>query len=301
MRPIRLPRDIILHIVLYLIPTPALQWIQHDFHYSRHVRTPMLYEIFGTGCLPTHIDVSRYAAEELCLVLDNSQWRLPPSRLALSRNHLHDTISRLHIALLSLVYWAPMSSLSRRNVIRTIETCRRHEKHWFYLRPHYPLRTYSFTSRFIICDHRDNRVLASIEWSWRMSDITFWHACTNPFLLSEWSNGELDPDHLVTTRLIEHNDPEGNPWHLGYCTNGTPSDRPTRHLPACAFSIPMSAQHTQHLIHSIQQHRNTECSVHFDILNNDYCLTSHLLVAQIMTIPINNTQQTTQQQHQQQQ
>ena len=321
MRPTRLPQDIVLRVVLYLIPLPALRWIQHDFHYSRHVRVPTLHEIFGMGCLPSHIDLSRYRGEEMSSTFINqcehNQWRLPPSRIAPSRNHLHDTISRIHLALLNIVYWAPMSSLSRQNVIRTIKICRRHEKQWFYLRPHYPLRTYSFTSRFIICDIHSNRVLTSIEWPWHISDMTIWHACplthlsiseppngelnqTNRLSIYHPPNGEPNPTHSITTRHIERDDPDGNPWHPGYYLNGTPCNQPTNHLPACAFSIPMSAQHTQQLTHSIQQCRHSQYSVHFDILNNDYCLTSHLLVGQMMTIPTHSTQQTTSHQQQQQ-
>ena len=59
-RPTQIPRDIVLRIILCLIPLPALQWIQHDFHYDQHVREPMLHEIFGTGHLPIHIDMPRY-------------------------------------------------------------------------------------------------------------------------------------------------------------------------------------------------------------------------------------------------
>ena len=53
MRPIRLPRDLILRIILYLIPPHALRWIRHDFHYSRHVRTPMLHEMIFCRKLDT--------------------------------------------------------------------------------------------------------------------------------------------------------------------------------------------------------------------------------------------------------
>ena len=84
MQPIRLPRDLILRIILYLIPPQALQWIRHDFHYSRHVRAPMLHEVFGAGCLPTHIDMSQYGGATYTLLLYNSC-------VARSRNHLHDT------------------------------------------------------------------------------------------------------------------------------------------------------------------------------------------------------------------
>ena len=63
----------------------------------------------------------------------------------------------------------------------------------------------------------------------------------------------------------------------------------------------MSAQHTQRLIQGLQRCRHANHKVHFDILNNDYCLTSHLLVGEVMTIPINTTQQITSQQQQQQQ
>ena len=169
MRPVQLPRDLILRIILYLIPSQALQWIRHDFHYNRYIRAPMLHDIFGAGCLPTHIDMSRYGGTTYNLLLHNSC-------IARSRNYLHDTISRLHIALLNVVYWIPMSSLPRRNVIRTIGICRRHEEHWSYMRPHYPLRTYSFTSRFIVSDNLSNRVLVSIEWHWHISDVIFWCA-----------------------------------------------------------------------------------------------------------------------------
>ena len=123
MRPIRLPQDIILRVVLYLIPPPALQWIRHDFHYSRHVRIQMLHEIFGAGCLPTHVDMSRYNCSTYVVFERNQWWRLPSSRLTRSRNHLHGKISRIRLALLNIVYWAPMSPLSRWNVIRTIVSC----------------------------------------------------------------------------------------------------------------------------------------------------------------------------------
>ena len=295
MRPIRLPRDLILRIILYLIPPQALQWIRHDFHYSRHVRAPMLHEVFGAGCLPTHIDMSRYGGATYTLLLYNSC-------IARSRNYLHDTVSRLRIALLNIVYWTPMSSLSRENVIRTIGICRRHEEHWSYLRPHYPLRTYSFTSRFIISDDLSDRVLVSIEWSWHISDVIFWCAGDTRFMISEPNmRGQLDPERFMATRHIERLDPNGNPWHPGYRLNGTPSRQPTTHLPACAFSIPMSAQHTQQLIQGLQRCRHANHKVHFGILNNDYCLTSHLVAGAVMTIPINDTQQMTSQQQQQQQ
>ena len=301
MRPIRLPRDLILQIVLYLIPPHALRWIRHDFHYSRHVQTPMLHEIFGAGCLPTYIDMSRYQGAAYSLLLYNPG-RFSSSNIARSRNHLHDTISRLHIALLSIVYWAPTSSLSRRNVIRTIGMCRRHEEHWSYLRPHYPLRTFSFTSRFFISDDLSDRVLMSIEWSWHISDVIFWHAGDTRHIITE-SNiyGQIDPECFMATRHIDRLDPDGNPWHPGYLLNGTPSRHNTTHLPACAFSIPMSAQHTQQLIQGLQRCRHANHKVHFDILNNDYCLTSHLIAGEIMTIPINTTHQMTSQQQQQQQ
>ena len=133
MLPIRLPRDIILRVVLYLIPPPALQWILRDFHYSRrHVRVPMLHEVVGAGYLPTHIDMLRYNCGT-DVVFERNQWRFPSSCLTRSRSYLHGTISRMHLALLNIVYWAPMSSLSRRNVIRTIEICRK---------PHYPPTSY---------------------------------------------------------------------------------------------------------------------------------------------------------------
>jgi len=300
MRPIRLPRDIILRVVLYLIPPQALQWIRHDFHYSRYVRAPMLHEIFGTGCLPTHIDMSRYRGAVYAL-LEYNPGRLPSSCIARSRNHLHDTISRLHLALLNIVYWAPMSSLSRRNVIRTIEICRKHEEHWSHLRPHYPLRTYSYTSRFIISDDLSDRVLVSLEWSWHISDVIFWYAGENHLMISEPNiRDEINPEHFMATRRIENLDQNGNPWHPGYRMNGTPSSRPTTRLPACAFSIPMSAQHTQRLTQGLRRCQHANHKVHFDILNNDYCLTSHLLVGEIMTIPINTMHQITSQQQQQQ-
>ena len=295
MRPIQLPRDLILRIILYLIPPQALQWIRHDFHYNRYVRAPMLHEIFGAGCLPTYIDMSRYGGTTYTLLLYNSC-------IARSRNYLHGTVSRLHIALLNIVYWIPMSSLSRGNVIRTIGICRRHEEHWSYMRPHYPLRTYSFTSRFIISDNLSNRILVSIEWNWHISDVIFWCAGDTRFMISEPNmRGQLDPERFMATRHIEHLDPNGNPWHPGYRLNGTPSRQPTTHLPACAFSIPMSAQHTQQLIQGLQRCRHANHKVHFDILNNDYCLTSHLVAGAVMTIPINDTQQMTSQQQQQQQ
>ena len=132
MRPIRLPQDTILRVVLYLIPPPALRWIRHYFHYSRHVRVPMLHEIFGAGCLPTHIDMSRYNCGTY-VVFEHNQWRLPSSRLARSRNHLHGTIPSIRLALLNIVYWAPMPPLSHRNVIRTISICRTHEEHWSHI------------------------------------------------------------------------------------------------------------------------------------------------------------------------
>ena len=301
MRPIRLPRDLILRIVLYLIPPQALQWIRHDFHYSRHVRAPMLHEIFGAGCLPAYIDMSRYEGAAYSLLLYNPG-RFPSSYVARSRNHLHDTVTRLHIALFSIVYWAPMSSLSRKNVIRTIGICRRHEEHWSYLRPHYPLRTYSFTSRLFISDHLSDRVLVSIEWSWHISDVIFWHAGDTRLIITESNmRGQLDPECLMATRHIKHLDPNGNSWHPGYLSNGTPSRHNTTHLPACAFSIPMSAQHTQQLIQGTQRCRHANHKIHFDILNNDYCLTSHLIAGEIMTIPNNATQQIASQQQQQRQ
>ena len=272
MQPVQLPQDLILRIILYLIPSQALQWIRHDFHHNRYVRAPMLHEVFGAGCLPTYIDMSRYGGTTYTLLLYNS-------RIARSRNYLHDTVSRLHIALLNIVYWIPMSSLSRGNVIRTIGICRRHEEHWSYIRPHYPLRTYSFTSRFIISDNLCNRVLVSIEWNWHISDVIFWFAGDTRNMVSEPNmRGQLDPERFMATRHIEHLDPTGNPWHPGYRLNGTPSRRPTTHnLPACAFSIPMSTQHTQQLIQGLQRCRHANHKVHFDILNNDYCLTSHLV------------------------
>ena len=82
---------------------------------------------FGAGCLPTYIDMSRYGGTTYTLLLYNS-------RIARSRNYLHGTVSRLHIALLNIVYWIPMSSLSRGSVIRTIGICREHEEHWSYIR-----------------------------------------------------------------------------------------------------------------------------------------------------------------------
>ena len=96
-----------------------------------------------------------------------------------------------------------MSSLSRRNVIRAIEICRKHEEHWSHLRPHCPLRTYSFTSRFIISDDLSDRVLVSIEWSWHMYDVIIWHAGAN-YLLVSGPNvyGELNPEHFMETRRI---------------------------------------------------------------------------------------------------
>ena len=143
MRPTQIPRGILLRIILCLIPLPALQWIQHDFHYDQRVREPMLHEIFGTGHLPIYIDMPRYR-----LWMVRPYWQRVPllSDLARSRNHLHDTISRIHLALLNIVYWAPKSSMSRINMIRTITKCREHEEHWAQLRPHYPLRTYRFSS-----------------------------------------------------------------------------------------------------------------------------------------------------------
>ena len=296
MQPVQLPQNLILRIILYLIPSQALQWIRHDFHHNRYVRAPMLHEVFGAGCLPTYIDMSRYGGTTYTLLLYNS-------RIARSRNYLHDTVSQIHIALLNIVYWIPMSSLSRGNVIRTIGICREHEEHWSYIRPHYPLRTYSFTSRFIISDNLCDRVLVSIEWNWHISDVIFWFAGNTRNMVSESNmRGQLDPERFMATRHIEHLDPAGNPWHPGYRLNGTPSRRPTTHnLPACAFSIPMSTQHTQQLIQGLQQCRHANHKIHFDILNNDYCLTSHLIAGAAMTIPINDTQQIAPQQQQQQQ
>lgn len=271
----------------------------------------MLHEIFGTGHLPTHIDMSRY---RLWMILPYWQ-RIPLlSDLARSRNHLHDTISRIHLALLNIVYWAPKSLMSRINMIRTITKCREHEEHWTQLRPHYPLRTYRFTSKFIITDELDDRVLATIEWSWHISDATIWHPGTNyllaypPYIHGELDrdyfvngDGELDPEYFMATRLIERDDPNGIPWHPGYYMNGTPSSIANDRPPACAFSIPMSARHTQQLTQTLHRFQHTDYRMHFDILNNDYCLTSHLLAGEIMTIPINTPQQVmTQQQHQHQ-
>jgi len=83
--------------------------------------------------------------------------------------------------------------------------------------------------------------------------------------------------------------------------NGTPSSQPTTRPPACAFSIPMSAQHTQMLTQGLRRCQHANHKVHFGILSNDYCLTPHLLAGEIMTIPINESQQATPQQQQQQQ
>ena len=104
MRPTQLPMGIVPHIVLYLTPIPALQWIRHNSHNNRHIHEPILHEIFGTGCLPTHIDMSRYK-----LWMIRPYWQQIPllSDLARSRNHLHDTISRIHLTLLGIIYWVP--------------------------------------------------------------------------------------------------------------------------------------------------------------------------------------------------
>ena len=135
-----------------------------------------------------------------------------------------------------------------------------------------------------------------------MSDVVVWHAGGNILLVSEPdTHGAFNPGHLMETRRIEHNDSNGNPWHPGYRMNGTPSNRPTTHLPACAFSIPMSAQHTQVLTQGLQRCQHANHKVHFGILNNDYCLTPHLLAGEIMAIPHNESQQTSSQQQQQQQ
>ena len=322
MRPTQLPRDIILRVVLYLIPLPALWWIRHDFHYHRNIREPMLHEIFGTGLLPTHIDMSRYRTWIVPPVVCPNWPRIPLtptsntpiSHLACGRNHLHDTVSRIHLALFEVVYWAPRSSISRINLIRTIKRCRTHEQHWTHLRPHYPLRTHRFTSRFIITNNLDHQILTSIEWSWHISDVVVWHPGANYLLAYEThmldelsfdsftgTNDELNPTYPMETRFIERDDPNGTPWHPGYHMNGTPSDQTNTRPPACTFSVPMTARHTQKLILGLRQHQHTDHSIHFDILNNDYCLTSHLLAGETMTIPINAPQQTTTQQQQQQQ
>ena len=312
MRPTQLPMDIVPHIVLYLIPIPALQWIHHDSHNNRHIHEPMLHEIFGTGCLPTHIDMSRYK-----LWMIRPYWQQIPllSELARSRNHLHDTISRIHLTLLDIIYWVPQSIMSRTNMIRTITKCRIHAEHWTHLRPHYPLRTYRFTSRFIITDETDDRVLTSIEWSWHISDVIVWHPGMNYLLAYEPymhgvldlnyftdDDGHVDPEYFMETRLIEPNDPNDVPWHPGYNMDGTPSFLSNTCPPACAFSIPMSAQHTQRLTQELSRLQHTNYRIHFDILNNDYCLTSHLLADEIMTVPINTPyaqhMATQQQQHQ---
>ena len=306
-----IPRDILLRIILCLIPLPALQWIRHNSHYDHRIRTPMLHEIFGTGHLPIYIDMTRYR-----LWMERPYWQRVPllSDIARSRNHLHDTISRIHLSLLNIVYWAPTSLMPRINMIHTIMKCREHEEHWAQLRPHYPLRTYRFTSKFIITDELDNRILATIEWSWHISDATIWHPGTNyllaypPYVHGELDHdyfvdddGELDPEYFMTTRLIERDDPSGVPWHPGYYMNGTPSSIANDRPPACAFSIPMSARHTQQLTQALHHLRHTNYKMHFDILNNDYCLTSHLLAGETMTVPVNTPQQImTQQQHQHQ-
>ena len=109
--------------------------------------------------------------------------------------------------------------MSRTNMIRTITRCSIHTEHWTHLRPHYPLRTYRFTSRFIITDEIDDRVLTSIEWSWHISDVIVWHPGMNYLLAYEpYMHGVLDldyftdddghvnPEYSMETRLIEPND-----------------------------------------------------------------------------------------------
>ena len=83
--------------------------------------------------------------------------------------------------------------------------------------------------------------------------------------------------------------------------NGPPSSIANDRPPARAFSIPMSARHTQQLTQALHRLQHTNYRMHFDILNNGYCLTSYLLAGETMTVPINTPQQTMTQQQQQQQ
>ena len=59
----------------------------------------------------------------------------------------------------------------------------------------------------------------------------------------------------------------------------------------------MPAQHTQQLTHALHRLRHTNYRLHFDILDNGYCLTSHLLAGEVMTVPIDTPQQTVTQHH----